>query len=238
MNFLKFNDIEYVSNYVKDSIGSYYAKGKALSVELFEAIEKVFESHNNDDYSIINFDQKYFLKSESSMIRSLVRDMDYSLSFPFLNNKIKKEILNKALDSFQDFYRMNFCIKKDETFEDLSVDILQKLLKIKGIKLREYLDPTRVPYKDTFHHRKSGCQDFKALLDFKGYPLEIQLHNSSSEDMNLATHGIYEVFRAPDLRPDYKKLLGEDRIKLYNLVKSPEFSEDRIVKEGLNYYGQ
>ena len=242
MDFFEYSllekDTEIVSDFVRKNVNSYYAEGKTLSIELFEAINKAFESHNTDDYTMINFSPIYFLKSESSMVRSIVRDMDVDLSFQFLSDKKKETVLKEALNYLKDFYRMNFCIKKDELFEDCSIDILQKLLRIKGIKLREYIDPNRFPYKDSFHHHKNGCKDFKAFLDFNGYPFEIQLHNTSSEDMNLATHGIYEDYRAPDLRPNYKKLRGDDRIKLYNLVKSPEFSEDRIVKEGLNYHGR
>lgn len=232
------NQLETAHAYVRASIGPYYLLGQSYGQKLFEELQTIFEPLNNKEYELINFCFSIFVKSEKSLVRSIVRDMNPSLPFSDLTNAKKESVYKETLNGLKDFYRMNFCIKKDEDFERCSIEILQLLRKIKDIKLKEYIDKSKKPYKDTFHNYKNGCKDFKAFLEYKGYPFEIQLHNSSSEDMNLATHGIYEVYRAPDLKEEYKELLGNDRGKLYELVKSPEFSEDRIVKEGLGFYEQ
>lgn len=231
-------DLKNTYSYVEASVNSFYLEGKSYGRELFEKIKAIFPTCNNKDYDLINFSFDIFVKSEKSLVRSLVRDMNFSLPFSKLTGEKKKSVFDDTFDGLKDFYRMNFCIKKDEDFERCSIEILQLLRKIENINLKNYKDKKRKPYIDTFHNFKNGCKDFKAFLEYKGYPFEIQLHNISSEEMNLSTHGIYEVYRAPDLIEDYKKLLGEDRAKLYGLVKSPEFSEDRIVKEGLGFYEQ
>jgi len=231
-------DLKLIETYVHASVGSYYLKGKFFGQELFKEVCNAFTLSINKDYDLVKFGFDIFVKSEQSLVRSLIRDMNVELPFSELSVTKKKQYFDEALDGLKDFYRMNFCIQKNKDFERCSIEILQKLLKIEGVCLKKYINPKKKPYSDTFHNFKNGCKDFKAFLQYRGYPFEIQLHNISSENMNLATHGIYEVYRAPDLKNEYKELLGKDRGKLYELVKSPKFSEDKIVKEGLNYHGQ
>lgn len=237
--FLRYQEsdvYEEMQKFVREQVASYYSKGQLLSQNIFGEIEKAFKTHDPNRYNLINFEPSIFLKREDSLIRSIIKDMNVSRVFHFLSAEKKESIFDETLDELKDFFRMNFCISEDNLFEDCAVEILQILLKINGIKLRKYINSSKAPYKDSFHHSKNGCKDFKAFLDFHGYPFEVQIHNHSSEDMNLSTHGIYEVYRDPKLKEEHKSLLGEDRARLYQLVISPEFSEDRIVKEGLNYY--
>lgn len=145
----------------------------------------------------------------------------------------EKEIesdFNLAFNNIQDLFRINIEIN-EKKFEKGAIHLLKVIKCVNDISLNNNFP---VPFKNSFANN-GGCKDFKVLLIYKKYSLEVQIHTKESENMNLNTHGIYEVFRTLEDGTEEKELLREDRDKLFSTVLSPSFDSLKIMKEVFDY---
>lgn len=221
---------------IKKRIQNYYKKGTTLSDEFFNLIENTIASISKPRFKMIKFEKQFFTKSINSLVDSISRKMSpfkFYKSVPdgLSSNKLFCQDCELCLDRLADFFRINICVINNKDFSNQVIEVLQRLIRIDGMSLNTRRD---CPYKNAFNNT-DGCRDFKVYLLYKDYPFEIQFHNKSSEDINLNTHGLYQVYRASDLKIKYKKLLEEDRIGLYSLVVPPVFDENEIMLKGVGY---
>lgn len=225
-----------MENHVLNYLSEYYKKGASYSDLFFNQVKKALDGIKNPLFKKVKFEKQFFTKSRTSLARSIVdtiQSINQNVKIPKDFNSITafNVLIDKSLSSLSDFFRINICIDDDADFTEESIRLLKSITKIPGISINVKKSK---PFKNSFKIG-GGCKDFKIYFLYKDYPFEVQLHNKSSEDINLNTHGIYEVYRAKDLRLDYKKLLAADRAGLYSLVKPPIFNEEAIIKRGINY---
>ena len=213
-------------NYIKSRVRKYYVDCFPFGMELFEKL-------NTLDYSkfgkAVMFDKEHFVKSEYSLHRSLITEMKTKFakySYRTSEAEIDTDFVN-TLQIITDVYRMNIEI----TNGDFSLGVKSILMLFKNIDKNLTLNnKLGKPYKNSFDN-KGGCKDFKVYFLYKNYPLEIQFHTKESEEMNLNTHGIYEVIRSLEDGNEMKELLREDRDKLYSTVTIPVFNDKAIIEE-------